>query len=178
MLTVGWYVAHHLGEIPMNEDEKEQKSRSQLKREFNDLKDLVKEMVELPDWHLDRIPMSDRNRAELEEARSLSRSALQRQLRYLVRRIEASEDLEALREAVAEPPAQEADEPEVPDVIEEQTAALIAGDNDVLGEFIDAHPEFDHRKLRRFVRAARKENENSADGPRPAARQLADFLRK
>lgn len=167
--------------MQMEDEEQEYKSRSQIKREFQELKDLVKEMIELPDWHLDRLPLTDRNRAEIVEARDMSRSALQRQLRYLVRRLEASQDIEELRIAVAEPPEVEKDEApeaiEPADEIEEQAAALIASDNDVLGEFIDAHPEFDHRKLRRFVRQARKERDAS-DAPGPAAHELADFLRK
>jgi ribosome-associated protein len=165
----------------MEDDEQEYKSRSQIKREFQELKDLVREMIELPDWHLDRLPLTERNRIEIVEARDLNRSALQRQLRYLVRRIEASEDVDALRSAVAEPPELEKDDAqgaiEEADAIEEQAAALVAGDNDVLGEFIDAHPRFNHRTLRRFVRAARKEHERGSDGPGQAAKQLADFLR-
>jgi ribosome-associated protein len=159
----------------MDSEEQEEKSRSQIKREFRELKELVKELIELPDWHLDRIPLTERNRAEIVTARDLSRSALQRQLRYLVRRIEGSEDISAIRSAVDDPPAIP-DDDEAPSEVEEQAAELIAGDNDLLGRFIDDHPELDHRKLRRLLRAARKERKRGPEAPRTAAQELVEYL--
>lgn len=161
----------------MDSEEEEQKSRSQTKREFRELKELVKELIDLPSGHLDRIPLTERNRHEIEAARDLSRSALQRQLRYLVRRIEAGEDVAAIWSAVTDPPPLPAED-EAPDEAERQAGELISGDNDVLGRFIDEHPEFDHRKLRRFVRNARKESKSGLDGPHTAAQELVEYLRQ
>lgn len=192
----------------MESEEEDQKSRSQVKREFRELKELVKELVDLPDDHLRRMPLSPRNLEEIVTARDLSRAALQRQLRYLVRRIEKSDDdIEAIRSALDGPldhtgvsgptdapddvsgdapvdapvdamgePSQDVGAAE-PEPHELWAAELIAGDDQLLGAFVEQHPDVEHRKLRRLVRNARKEQQR-AKGKPGAAPKLVAFLHR
>lgn len=168
----------------MESEEEVQKSRSQVKREFQELKELVKQLVELPADHLRRLPLSQRNLDEILAAQDLSRSALQRQLRYLVRRIEKTDDVAAIQSAFDGPiPDRPVDsgadeaEPQEPEPQEVWAEALIAGDDEVLGEFIEEHPDVDHRKLRKLVRRAMKEKERGKAKP-TAAPKLVAFLRR
>lgn len=170
----------------MDLEEEDQRSRSQVKRDFREIKEMVKQLIELPPHHLRRMPLSQRNIDEVVAARDLTRSALQRQLRYLVRRIEQTDDVAAIRSALDGPIPDASDSPDdsVHDDSEPPKAELhelwaeelIAGDDQVLGVFIEDHPEVEHRKLRRLVRSARKEKQRSEVKATTAVTKLVAFL--
>ena len=84
----------------MDADRQDEKSRSQLKREFHELKDLGKRLAGLPEGQLRAIPLSESARDAVVAARRMKRGALQRQYRYLSSLL-AEEDLASIRAALA-----------------------------------------------------------------------------
>ncbi len=161
----------------MDAEDEDQKSRTQMKREFQELKDLVTQLVELSAGQLARIPLAERTREGMLTAKGLSRSALQRQLRRLVRFI-ADEDVDAIRLALAGAPHPETGDvpapPDAPDEAERWCEELVAGDDDLMGRFIETYPASDRQHLRQLVRNARAERD--LDKPPASAPQLLSYL--
>src|SRR5687767_8921130 len=77
------------------------KSKTQIKREVLELKDLGKEIVGLPEKILQKLPLSESFFEAILAARSMNRGALQRQLRYIAGMV-PNEDVDAIRKALAE----------------------------------------------------------------------------
>ena len=77
----------------------EEKSRSQVKREYRELKDLGIQLAGLSVGQLRALPMSEELRDALLAAKGMTRSALQRQFRYLSSLL-AEEDVAAIRAAL------------------------------------------------------------------------------
>lgn len=158
----------------MDAEEDEEKSRSQLKREFQELKELGKELVQLSRRQLEGIPMSDATREAILAAQQMARSALQRQFRYLAGLIE-NEDVAAIRSAMSGSPQPAAvDEVMPPDLEERWRDELISGDDQFLYEFVEDHPEFDRQQLRQLVRNARDEADAE---PSKSSQKLVDYLK-
>ena len=80
-----------------NQDEK---SRSQVKREFRALKDLGIQLAELSKGELRAMPLSEETRDAVLAAKGMTRTALQRQYRHLSSLLAKEEDLAALRAAL------------------------------------------------------------------------------
>ena len=79
--------------------QQDEKSRSQVKREFRELKDLGIRLAGLTKGQLRAIPLSEKTRDALLAAKEMTRSALQRQYRYLSSLL-AEEDVAAIRAAL------------------------------------------------------------------------------
>ena len=80
-------------------DQEEKRSKSQIKREFQGLKKLGTQLVALSEGNLQHIPLSDKTRAAVVAARSMTRGALQRQYRFLSALIDG-EDVGSIRAAL------------------------------------------------------------------------------
>lgn len=157
------------------EDEEEvRKSRSQLKREFEEIKELVKEVVGLSPAQLKTIPLSEHTLDAAVAAQSMSRAALTRQLRYVAGLMQ-DEDLEAVRGAVSDVQQQHRAGVGKLHAVERWRDELLSGDEQALGRLLEAHPGLDRQHLNQLVRNARKEREL---GKAPAsARQLFRYLK-
>jgi ribosome-associated protein len=77
------------------------KSRSQVKREFRALKDLGMQLAGLSKGELRAMPLSEETRDAVLAAKGMTRTALQRQYRYLSSLLAKEEDLAAIRAALA-----------------------------------------------------------------------------
>ena len=80
----------------VDSEREERKSRSQVKREFGELKDLGKQLVGLSRGQLQGIPLSQGMREAVLAARGMARGALQRQLRH-VSSLMAEEDVASIQ---------------------------------------------------------------------------------
>ncbi len=145
----------------MEPEDEEYKSRSQQKRDYEEVKDLVSQLIDLPAQKLKLIPLADSVRADIREAGKMSKSALNRQIRFIASRLD-DEDVAAIRTALVEGP--KAPEAKAPDEAQLLGEALVAGDNDVLSDFIEKRPGIDVQRLRQLVRNAKKERKNAKDG--------------
>src|SRR5688572_11015376 len=78
-----------------------EKSKTQVKREVLELKDLGKQLVELPEKELRKLPLPESLLEAVLEAKGFSRGALQRQLRFIAGLV-PEEDADAIRQALEE----------------------------------------------------------------------------
>ncbi len=156
-------------------DPGDEKSKSQVKRELRALQDLGREITELPEKYLVKLPLSETLLEEIRNARQMSRGALQRQLRYLGGLI-ANEDAEAIKQAlhkVLHPVREDVTEFHK---LEAWRDELVAGGEPEIDAVLARFPSADRQKLRRLVRHARKE-QNEGKPPK-SSRSLFRYLRE
>lgn len=151
-----------------------EKSKSKVKRELHALQDLGRELVELPDKQLVKIPLPEPLLQAIREARTMSRGARQRQLRYIGGLL-PHEDVDLIRAALHEVlhPGREAVERF--HGVERSRDELLAGGEEAVTKFIERFPDADRQQLRRLVRNAHKEQKENK--PPKSARLLFKFLR-
>lgn len=154
--------------------QEERKSRSQIKREFLELKDLGKQLVGLSRGQLQTIPLSEGMREEVLAAKGMTRSALQRQLRHLSS-LMAEEDVAAIRDALSGAVRPHAEEIAALHDAERWRDELLAGGESVLIRFVEQHPTCDRQHLGQLVRNVRKERD--LDKSPKSARQLFRYLK-
>ena len=152
---------------------REEKSKSQIKRELLALQELGRELLDLSGKHLQRIPMTDTLHEALLAARPLKKEARRRQLQ-LIGAIMRDEDAEAIRQALAtlQQPHQAA--VQAFHETESWRDALLAGDAGLLDELCNRYPGFDRQHVSQLLRNAGKER--AMNKPPKAARALFRYL--
>lgn len=155
--------------------QQEDKSRSQIKREFRALKGLGIQLVALSKGQLRAVPLSEATRDAVLAAKAMTRAALQRQYRHLAHLLE-EEDLAAIRAALAGELQPHIEEVAALHDAERWRDKLLSADEGQLAAFVEQYPECDRTRLRQLVRNARKESER--DKPPRSARQLFRYLRE
>jgi len=153
----------------------DEKSRSQIKRDFRALKDLGMRLARLSKGQLQAIPLSDETRAAVLEAQGMARNALQRHYRYISSLLR-DEDVAAIRAALGVEL-----QPHVADVaklheLERWRDELLSGDERQFAAIVERYPEFDRSHVRLLVRNAKKELD--LDKPPRSARLLLRYLRR
>ena len=159
----------------IKDSQQDEKSRSQVKRDFRALKELGKRLAGLSKGQLSTIPLSDETRAAVLAAQGMARNALQRHYRHLSSML-GQEDVAAIRAALGDELR-----PHVKDVASLHEAErlrdeLLSGDERQLAAFVERYPGCDRTHVRLLVRNARKELE--LDKPPRSARLLYRYLRR
>jgi ribosome-associated protein len=155
--------------------QQDEKSRSQVKRDIRELKNLGIQLAGLPKGQLRAIPLSDETREAMLATHGMARNALQRHYRYLSSLL-AEEDVAAIRTALTGEL-----QPHVKVVAKQHEAErlrdeLLSGDERPLAAFVARYPECDRTHVRLLVRNARKELD--LDKPPRSARLLFRYLRR
>lgn len=150
----------------------EEKSKSQIKREFRELHDLGRQLVALSGKHLQAMPLSESLREAVLNAKTFSRGALQRQLRYIAG-LMSREDAESIRRALDTLLQPQREQVRAFHEIEQWRDKLIAGDDVLLDELVNSF-DADRQHLRQLVRNAQKEREQNK--PPKSARMLFQYL--
>lgn len=150
-----------------------EKSRSQVKREFREIKDLGVRLAGLSEGQLRAIPLSEETRAVVLAAHGMARNALQRHYRYLASLL-AKEDVVAIRAALAGELRPHAAEVERLHEAEELRSRLLVADEDQLAALVERFPEKDRPRIRLLVHNARDERNHAR--PPKSARQLFRYL--
>lgn len=163
-------------ELTTDSKEEDQKSRSQMKREFKEVKQLVQQLVELSPNRLQGASLSESIRDAVLAARDMERYPLKRQIGFIAGQLQ-EDDIASIRTILSGEPHPEPD-PEQTDVPESQRRGneLITGDDQTLGLFIDEHPGVDLQHLRQLVRNAKKERKRKKPGK--STRQLFEYLER
>lgn len=151
-------------------------SKSQVKRELHALRDLGRQIAELPPKQRASLPVSTKLQEALHEYDRLrAREARRRHLSYLGKLLRR-EDLEALQAAMERFDAATAAHARELRALEQWRDALLAEDN-ALALFIDQFPEADRPQLRQLIRRGREELEHDAGRERQHYRALFRALR-
>lgn len=159
----------------MVEDGEQLPSKSQQKREHHALQDLAEALAGLSASELEQIPLSDELRDAVEGASGLKRGALQRQVRYIAKRL-ATEDAKKVGEALERLRHGSREETARHHRIERWRDRLLDEGQEALSEFLDAHPQTDRQQLRQLMRNARLERERGQ--PPKAFRKLYALIRE
>ncbi len=151
-------------------------SKSELKRQMQELQRVGEQLLALSDGDLARIPLPEELAEALATAKRIkSREGLRRQMQYIgkvMRRIDAEPILEALaeRERGQQELARRFHE------LENWRDRLIAEGQGAVNELKAEFPAADRQKLRQLVRNAQKEKQ--ANQPPASSRKLFRYLRE
>lgn len=149
-------------------------SKSEIKRDAEDLKKLGDTLINLSNTNLAKIPLT----ADLEEAillaQKLQKGARRRQLQYigkLLRRM----DVEPIQEALAKVENRHQLQQDMLHKIEQYRENLIAQGDAGMQTVLTEYPEMDRQQLRTLIRGAQKEQAQQKHGK--AYRDLFVFLK-
>lgn len=157
-------------------DEEFGPSRSQVKRDMEALQELGKRITELNPEQQAQVPMDERLANAVAEMRRISaHGARKRQLQFIGKLMRTA-DADAIREVIERFDSASAAHNQHFHALEKWRDRLIAGGNEELQSYIDAHPNADIQHLRQLVRNAQKERQ--AEKPPAQARKLFRYLRE
>lgn len=159
-------------------------SRTDLKRESDELQKLGEELITLRAALLDKLPLGDKFMDAIADAKHITNfEGKRRQMQFigkLMRKLEP-ETLEAVRTAIAGQDHVPAAEAAALHEAERWRDRLIAED-DALGGWIETHPATDAQQLRALVRQARKDQKPGLPGEAPrqskAFREVFQLVRE
>jgi ribosome-associated protein len=144
-------------------------SKSQLKRELLALRDLGKQLVELPQSSLQGMQLSPPLLAAVIAAKGFKRGALKRQLQHIAGLLR-THDSGAIREALDDIHRPRQQEIEHLHEVEGWRDSLLAGDAQLLEELARRYRHVDRQQLRQLVRNADRERQHNK--PPKSARAL------
>tara|TARA_R110001606_G_scaffold399222_2_gene582488 strand:- start:149344 stop:149865 length:522 start_codon:yes stop_codon:yes gene_type:complete len=163
------------GEKATYDDEEEFVSKSEIKRGLQELKDLGKELVELPIKDLDKLNLTERLLDQVIKAHGMKLGALKRQIGFIggimvdEEHLEIKQNLDKIRQ-------QHNGETKQFHQIEEWRDQLLAGDNEILSVLRNQFERFDMQHARQLIRNANKET--TQNKPPKSARLLFKYLQQ
>lgn len=148
-------------------------NKTQLKREIKVLNQLGKELIDLPDSSLKKVPMSDTMKRAIWDGQKFQRGALQRQLRRIAALMQ-HEDIDAIQLELQRQKAPSKAQTAEMHQLEQWRDRLIAGDDKLLTKLIDQFPVIDRQHIRQLTRNAAQEAKR--EKPPKSARLLFKYL--
>lgn len=150
-------------------------SRSQVKREAEELQKLGSRITELRLDQQAKVPMSERlAEACAEMARITSNGAKKRQLQY-IGKLMRTEDADAIRIAIDQFDSASATHNQKFHALEQLRERLVTGDKSALSEVMEKFENCDIQHLRSLIRNAQKERKENK--PPANFRKIFQYLR-
>ena len=158
-----------------DEDFAEEKSKTQIKRELHELRELGRTLVDLSPRDLDKLELDEQLHQSIIAAQSMAKGALKRQIGFIGGLIAKSnhEEIQQRLDNLRQPHQSEVKQFHQ---VEQWRDQLLAGNNDTLNELIGLFEEFDIQHVRQLVRNAVKEQQQNK--PPKSARQLFQYLQQ
>ncbi|WP_340609608.1 ribosome biogenesis factor YjgA [Xenorhabdus bharatensis] len=165
-----------LDNYPAEEEEEEiiWVSKSEIKRDAEELKKLGAELVELSKSELERIPLDEDLLAAIELAQRIKREGRRRQLQ-LIGKLLRARDPEPITIALDKLKNRHNQQIVILHKLEELRDKLLESDN-ALEEVVTLYPHTDRQQLRTLVRNAKKEK--AANKPPKSYRQIFQYLKE
>ncbi|MGE9551204.1 ribosome biogenesis factor YjgA [Erwinia amylovora] len=168
-----------LDDVPDNEEEEDEEiiwvSKSEIKRDAEELKRLGAELVDLSKNALDRIPLDEDLRVAIELAQKIKKEGRRRQLQ-LIGKMLRSRDEDPIRQALDKLKNRHNQQVALFHKLEMLRDRLVAEGDDAMPDVLALYPEADRQQLRQMIRNAQKEKE--ANKPPKAYRQIFQYLRE
>lgn len=149
-------------------------SKSEIKRDAEDLKQLGEKLVNLTKANLTKVPLDDSLKDAIELAQRLQKEARRRQLQYIGKLLR-SIDAEPIREALEKIENKHNQQQAMLHKLEILRDELVAKGDAALTDFLNEHPSADRQQLRNLIRAAQKEKEQNK--PSKAYREIYQILK-
>ncbi|QLB12435.1 ribosome-associated protein [Bisgaardia hudsonensis] len=160
------------------EDEEQEEiiwvSKSEIKRDAEELKKLGEQLVNLTKINLKKIPLEENLLDAVELAQRLQKEARRRQLQYigkLLRNI----DPEPIKEALDKLENKHQQQQAMLHKLELTRDELIDKGDDVINTLMEEYPQLDRQHLRNLIRVAIKEKEQNK--PPKAYREIFQYLK-
>lgn len=149
-------------------------SKSEIKRDAEDLKQLGEKLVNLTKANLTKVPLDDSLKDAIELAQRLQKEARRRQLQYIGKLLR-SIDAEPIREALEKIENKHNQQQAMLHKLEILRDELVAKGDVALTNLLNEHPSADRQQLRNLIRAAQKEKEQNK--PSKAYREIYQILK-
>jgi len=160
----------------MNENDTLEVSKSQRKREAQELLDVAKDLISMPESRLQRMPLDDDLRREIEFARNIRPHGARKRQLLTVGKMLRNRDVEPLLDALEDVNQNNRKLNARHHLIEAWRDKLIEGSDQTLSGFLELSPASNAQTMRQLIRNARKEAK--AGKPPAAARKLFKLLRE
>ncbi|BBR60804.1 MULTISPECIES: ribosome biogenesis factor YjgA [Enterobacteriaceae] len=169
-----------LDEVPGDDIEDEDDeiiwvSKSEIKRDAEELKKLGAELVDLGKNALDKIPLDADLRAAIELAQRIKMEGRRRQLQ-LIGKMLRQRDVEPFRQALDKLKNRHNQQVVVFHKLEQLRDRMVDGSDEAIEEVMNLWPDADRQQLRSLVRNARKEK--AGNKPPKSSRQIFQYLRE
>ncbi|MBV4368094.1 ribosome biogenesis factor YjgA [Erwinia sp. BNK-24-b] len=168
-----------LDEVPDSNEEDDDEiiwvSKSEIKRDAEELKRLGAELVDLSSNSLDKIPLDEDLRAAIELAQKIKKEGRRRQLQ-LIGKMLRSRDEDPIRQALDKLKNRHNQQVALFHKLEMLRDRLIAEGDDAMADVLQLYPDADRQQLRSMIRNAQKEK--AANKPPKSARQIFQYLRE
>ncbi|MCK3658631.1 hypothetical protein A4G18_07890 [Pasteurellaceae bacterium Pebbles2] len=150
-------------------------SKSEIKRDAEELKKLGAKLVDLTATNLAKVPLDETLLDAILLARRSEREAKRRQLQFIGKLLRST-DVEPIQEALEKIENKHNQQQAMLHKLEYLRDDLVEKGDDVLATFFDEHPNADRQHLRNLVRAAKKEKEQNK-APK-AYREIYQYLKE
>lgn len=157
------------------EMEDQEKSKSQIKREFAELQKVGEQLVALKPAQIAGFSFSQSMLDALEEYTRIKNHIAQNRHIRRIGKLLADEDMEMVRDTLERLDSNHPDKRRKLKLIEHWRERLISGGDSALSELAQICPDFDRHYLRQLIRAAQKEQE--ATKPTTAAKKIFSYLK-
>ena len=149
-------------------------SKSEIKRDAEDLKQLGEKLVNLTKANLTKVPLDDSLKDAIELAQRLQKEARRRQLQYIGKLLR-SIDAEPIREALEKIENKHNQQQAMLHKLEILRDEVVTKGDAALTDLLNEHPSVDRQQLRNLIRAAQKEKEQNK--PSKAYREIYQILK-
>lgn len=150
-------------------------SKSEIKRDAEELKHLGVELVKLGKNALDKIPLDADLRAAIELAQRIKMEGRRRQLQ-LIGKMLRQRDVDPIRQALDKLKNRHNQQVVVFHKLEQLRDRMVDGSDEAIEEVMNLWPDADRQQLRSLVRNARKEK--AGNKPPKSSRQIFQYLRE
>lgn len=149
-------------------------SKSEIKRDAEDLKQLGEKLVNLTKTNLTKVPLDENLLDAIELAQRLQKEARRRQLQFIGKLLRGM-DVEPIREALAKIENKHNQQQAMLHKIERVRDELIEKGDAALTDLLNDYPNADRQQLRNLIRSAQKEREQNK--PAKAYREIYQMLK-
>ncbi|HHF6562100.1 TPA: ribosome biogenesis factor YjgA [Haemophilus influenzae] len=149
-------------------------SKSEIKRDAEDLKQLGEKIVNLTKNNLARIPLNESLLDAIELAQRLQKEARRRQLQYIGKLLRGI-DVEPIREVLDKIENKHNQQQAMLHKIEKVRDELVEKGDVALTNLLNDYPDGDRQQLRNLIRSAQKELEQNK--PSKAYREIYQMLK-
>lgn len=170
-----------LDDVPDNQNDDDEDdeiiwvSKSEIKRDAEELKRLGAELVDLGKNALEKIPLDDDLLAAVELAQKIKKEGRRRQLQ-LIGKLLRQRDVEPIRQALDKLKNRHNQQVSLFHKLEQLRDRLIEEGDDAMPDVLALWPQADRQQLRALIRNAKKEKEGNK--PPKSARLIFQYLRE
>lgn len=151
-------------------------SKSELKRDMDELKAMGARLMDMKPAMLDKLPLNERLREALDESKRIkSNNARKRHLGF-IGKLMRDQELEPIQKFLDSLDSTSEEYNRRFHQLERWRDRLINEGHEVLTEYLDKYPDADHQHIRQLVRNAQKEA--TKEKPPAASRKLFKYLRE